>query len=86
MAPMKPMLLSEVESREPQGPYAGPIGDLRKAGVPVPQIMHLFAFKPDRTGFLSQFTQGVMRGPSPLSPGLRELIAAFTSKRNECLF
>jgi hypothetical protein len=48
--------------------------------------MHLFAFKPDRTQFLSRFTQGVMRGPSPLSPGLRELIAAFTSKRNLCLF
>jgi hypothetical protein len=48
--------------------------------------MHLFAFKPDRTQFLSRFTQGVMRGPSPLSPGLRELIAAFTSKRNDCLF
>jgi len=28
----------------------------------------------------------VMRGPSPLSPGLRELIAAFTSRRNDCLF
>jgi AhpD family alkylhydroperoxidase len=27
-----------------------------------------------------------MRGPSPLSPGLRELIAAFTSRRNDCLF
>jgi AhpD family alkylhydroperoxidase len=27
-----------------------------------------------------------MRGPSPLSPGQRELIAAFTSKRNECPF
>ena len=59
---------------------------LQAAGLPVPQIMHLFAFKPDRTQFLSRFTQGVMRGPSPLSPGLRELIAAFTSKRNDCLF
>jgi hypothetical protein len=59
---------------------------LRAAGRPVPQIQHLFAFKPDRTEFLSRFTQGVMRGPSPLSPGQRELIAAFTSRRNECLF
>ena len=31
-------------------------------------------------------SQEVMRGPSPLSPGLRELIAAFTSRRNDCLF
>jgi len=46
----------------------------------------LFAFKPDRTEHLAQFTQGVMRGPSPLSPGQRELIAAFTSRRNDCPF
>jgi len=83
---MKPMLLPDVEQAEPGGPSAGPIRELRAAGLPVPQIMHLFAFKPDRTEFLSRFTQGVMRGPSPLSPGLRELIAAFTSRRNDCLF
>ena len=83
---MKPMLLPDVEHAEPRGASAGPINDLRAAGLPVPQIMHLFAFKPDRTEFLSRFTQGVMRGPSPLSPGLRELIAAFTSRRNDCLF
>ena len=83
---MQPMLLTDVEHAEPRGPAAGPIRELRAAMRPVPQIMHLFAFKPDRTEFLSRFTQGVMRGPSPLSPGLRELIAAFTSKRNDCLF
>lgn len=83
---MEPMLLSDVEHAEPKGPAAVPMAQLRAAGLPVPQIMHLFAFKPDRTQFLSRFTQGVMRGPSPLSPGLRELIAAFTSKRNDCLF
>ena len=32
----------------------------------------------------SDHTQAVMRGPSPLSPGLRELIAAYTSKQNDC--
>jgi hypothetical protein len=52
----------------------------------VPQILHNFAFKSDRTQFLAKFTQGVMRGPSPLSPGQRELIAAFTSTQNQCLF
>ena len=83
---MRPIFLSEVERRDPAGPYAPVITELRAAGLPVPQIMHLFAYKPDRTAFLSRFTQGVMRGPSPLSPGLRELIAAFTSRRNECPF
>ena len=83
---MHPMFLSEVERHEPVGTYAGVIGGLRAAGLPVPQIMHLFAFKTDRTEHLARFTQGVMRGPSPLSPGQRELIAAFTSRRNACPF
>jgi hypothetical protein len=80
------MFLSEVERGAPGGDFAPLIRELRTAGLPVPQIMHLFAYKPDRTDFLSRFTQGVMRGPSPLSAGLRELIAAFTSRRNDCLF
>ena len=83
---MKPMYLGEVENAEPKGAYAGPIAGMRSAHVPVPQIMHLFAFKPDRTDHLSAFTQAVMRGPSPLAPGMRELIAAFTSRRNDCPF
>ena len=83
---MHPMFLSEVEHAEPKGASAQPIHALRSAGLPVPQIMHLFAYKPDRTAFLSRFTQGVMRGPSPLPAGLRELIAAFTSRRNDCAF
>src|SRR5690606_41296396 len=53
------------------------------SGMPVPQIRYLLAFKPAWTDHLSRFTHAVLRGPSPLSPGLRELIAAFTSRRNE---
>ena len=83
---MRPMFLPEVEQGGHGGPYAQLIGKLREEGAPVPQIMHLFAYKPDRTEFLSRFTQGVMRGPSPLPAGIRELIAAFTSRRNDCLF
>lgn len=83
---MHAMFLPGVEQAAPKGAYGGPIEAMRQSGIPVPQIMHLFAFKPDRTDHLSLFTQGVMRGPSPLSPGLRELIAAFTSRQNHCLF
>ncbi len=80
------MFLHDVEHHDPKGHYAHPIREMKAAGVPVPQIMHLFAYKPDRTEFLSRFTHGVMRGESSLSAGFRELIAAFTSKRNECPF
>ena len=83
---MEQMYLRDVEQHEGSGPWADTIRRMREANVPVPQIMHLFAFKPDRTEHLAQFTQGVMRGPSPLSPGQRELIAAFTSRRNDCPF
>ena len=83
---MKPMFLKDVESYEGGGPRAEAIKQMRAAGVPVPQIMHLFAFKPERTKHLERFTQDVMRGPSPLLPGQRELIAALTSKLNQCLF
>ena len=83
---MKPMFLRDVEAHDGEGRYATVIRQLRGDGLPVPQIMHLFAFKPERTEHLAEFTHGVMRGPSPLPPGIRELIAAFTSRRNDCPF
>jgi alkylhydroperoxidase family enzyme len=51
-----------------------------------PQIWHLFAFKPRATDHLARFTQEIMREPGPISPWIRELIAAFTSARNACPF
>ena len=83
---MEPMYLTDVEAHQGTGARAEAIAQMRAAGIPVPQIMHLFAFKPDRTDHLAAFTQGVMRGPSPLPAGQRELIAALTSKLNQCLF
>ena len=84
---MDSMFLKGVENNADAG---GGFGDLirlaRASGQPMPQIWHLFAFKPEATKHLERFTHGVMRGPSPLSPGLRELIAAYTSVRNECPF
>ena len=83
----EPMFLPGVENRtDAQGAYADLIRAARRNATALPQIWHLFAFKPDATQHLERFTHEVMRGPSPLSPGLRELIAAFTSRRNDCLF
>ncbi len=83
---MDPMFLHEVEQYDDPGPRGDIIRHMKAVGAPVPQIMHLFAYKYDVTRHLEHFTQGVMRGPSPLPPGKRELIAAFTSRRNECPF
>ncbi len=83
---MEPMYLKDVEAYEGVGERAESIRQMKAANVPVPQIQHLFAFKPGNTDHLARFTQAVMRGPSKLSPGQRELIAAFTSRLNQCPF
>ena len=83
---MDPMFLPEIEAHPGGGTYAPRIEAMRAKGVPVPQILHLFGYKAEATEHLAHFTQGVMRGPSPLSAGIRELIAAFTSRRNDCPF
>lgn len=83
---MDPLFLREVENRPGTGPFAGLIKMMQSKGEPVPQIAYLFAFKGIQTDHLSRFTQAVMRGPSPLSPGMRELIAALTSSENHCPF
>jgi len=81
---MEPMFLPDVEANPQPGPHAAGIRAVQ--GKEYPQIWHLFAYRPGATEHLSRFTQEVMRGESPLSPGLRELIAAFTSAANHCPF
>ena len=81
------MFLSEVENKpDAHGAYAELIAACRETGTPFPQIWHLFAFKPKATDHLARFTQEIMREEAPLSPGIRELIAAYTSARNHCPF
>ncbi len=82
---MEPMFLPQVEDpAEASGAYTSILQAMAAAGGPVSQIWYLFAFKPRATDHLLRFTQEVMRGPSPLSPGLRELIGAYTSANNQC--
>jgi alkylhydroperoxidase family enzyme len=49
-------------------------------------LRRLLAYDPARTTHLLQLTQAVMRGPGPLTPGERELLAAITSQENDCPF
>ena len=83
---MERIYLKQVEETAKAGPAGAQFSAMEAQGIPVPQILYLFAYKPRRTEHLSRFTQEVMRGPSPLTPGQRELIAAFTSSRNQCPF
>ncbi len=55
----------------------------------VPGPLHLrdvFARIPDQAEHLIGFYQMLMRGPSPLTPGERELIYSYASKENGCHF
>lgn len=80
------MYLKEIETRPPTGMTRIAFMRLRDAGEAIPEILHLFRFKKRSTDHLVRFTEEVMRGPSPLSPGLRELIGAYFSKRNQYSF
>jgi alkylhydroperoxidase family enzyme len=81
-----PLFLPEIEAASRRDPAGYSIREMEAHGAPVPGIMRLLAFKPAMTEHLSRFTQEVMRGPSPLPPGIRELVAAFTSRGNQCVF
>ena len=80
------MYLKEIESRPATGMTRLAFKRLRDAGEAIPEILHLFRFKRRSTDHLVRFTEEVMRGPSPLSPGIRELIGAYFSKKNQYSF
>ena len=83
---MQPMFLPGVEGGAKPGPYRDLIQAMQSGGAEYPQIWHMFAYLPEATEHLARFTQAILRGPAPLSPGIRELIAAYTSYRNDCPF
>ena len=84
---MDPMFLPDVEANPKPSGYLDAIAQMQKSGAAeYPQIWHLFAYLPNATQHLARFTQEILRGPAPLSPGLRELIAAYTSQKNSCPF
>jgi alkylhydroperoxidase family enzyme len=84
---MRPFFLPGVENHpDPSSDFIPIIEQARAAGMEASPVWFLASFKPAASRHLMRFTQEVMRGPSPLSPGMRELIAAFTSARNRCVY
>ncbi len=59
----------------------------RIGGVRFDDVARVSLFRP---GFFGRswlrFTRSLLRGPSDWTPGERELLAAFVSRRNECPF
>jgi alkylhydroperoxidase family enzyme len=83
------MYLKGIENAEPPdeaGRYGRVIRSCRQSGAEMPEIYLLFAHRPKQARHLADFMQEVMRGPSDLTSGQRELIAAVTSAWNHCLF
>ena len=52
----------------------------------LPGILGPMAFRPETTKPLNELVEVLLRGPSTLSPGERELIATYVSSENDCFF
>lgn len=52
----------------------------------VPGIRSLVMFRPETGKHLYELAEVLLRGESPLSQADRELIAAYVSSRNDCMF
>ena len=52
----------------------------------LPGITGAFAYRPETAEPLRALAEVLLRGPSTLSSGEREMIAAFVSTRNDCYF
>ncbi len=82
----KQLYLPGVEASPRPGVYKDLIEAARNRNAEYSKIWDLFAFQEQFTIHLARFTEGVLRTPASISPGLRELIAAYTSYQNECRF
>jgi hypothetical protein len=83
---MDHMFLKDVEAHKGDDNYSRAIEMMKRSGPEYPQILHMFSYKIAATVHLERFTQEMLREPAPLSPGIRELIAAYTSSLNQCPF
>lgn len=52
----------------------------------LPGILGPMAFRPQTAKPLNELAEALLRGPSPLARGERELIAAYVSSLNHCVF
>jgi uncharacterized peroxidase-related enzyme len=81
-----PIFLRGVEQSPKPSVYRDLIEDARASGTDYWQIWHLLAFDPEAAHHLAALSQTLMHKECPISAGLRELIAAYTSSLNQCEF
>jgi alkylhydroperoxidase family enzyme len=52
----------------------------------LPGIVGPMTYRPETAKPLNELAEILLRGPSTLTPGERELIAAYVSSQNDCFF
>lgn len=82
----EPMYLRGVQEDSKPSVYRDLIENAKSSGGDYWQIWHLLAFDPEAAHHLATLSHTLMHKPGPLSAGLRELIAAYTSSLNNCEF
>jgi uncharacterized peroxidase-related enzyme len=80
------MFLQGVEDNPKPSVYRDLIESAKTSGGDYWQIWHLLAFDPEAAHHLAALSHSLMHNEAPISPGLRELIAAYTSSLNQCEF
>jgi len=85
-AAQEPMFLRGVEENPKPSIYRDLIENAKASGADYWQIWHLLAFDPDAAHHLAALSHTLMHKECPISAGLRELIAAYTSSLNQCEF
>jgi uncharacterized peroxidase-related enzyme len=82
----EPIFLRGVEDNPKPSVYRDLIENAKSTGADYWQIWHLLAFDPEAAHQLAALSHTLMHNECPISPGLRELIAAYTSSLNQCEF
>lgn len=80
------MFLQDVENNPQPSPYFDLIAAAKSTGSEYWRIWNLLAFRPKASEHLARFSHEIMHEPAPITPALRELIAAYTSSLNRCEF
>jgi uncharacterized peroxidase-related enzyme len=81
-----PIFLRGVEDSPKPSVYRDLIENAKSSGTDYWQIWHLLAFDPEAAHHLVALSHTLMHKECPISAGLRELIAAYTSSLNQCEF
>jgi uncharacterized peroxidase-related enzyme len=81
-----PIFLRGVEVDPKPSVYRDLIENAKSSGTDYWQIWHLLAFDPEAAHHLVALSHTLMHKECPISAGLRELIATYTSSLNQCEF